>query len=68
MSPEDLNQVVDNYLADLNKIGVRLVLAQTQVGDSNDQVTADDRVPFKETGSQRQPDTLEAEEFTTAKS
>lgn len=37
MTPADLNQVVDNYLADLSKIGVRLVL-DNPVGESNDKV------------------------------
>lgn len=56
MSPEDLNQVVDNYLADLNKIGVRLVLASQLEGNSNDKVTANDPAVFQEAGSTRQSD------------
>lgn len=45
VSPEQLNKVVDDYLADLQKIGVRLVLDKPQVGESNDEVNDSHRNP-----------------------
>ncbi len=57
MSPEDLNQVVNNYLTDLQKIGVRLVL-NDQEANSNDKVTANDPAVFQEAVSTRQSDSV----------
>lgn len=38
MTPQDLNKVVDDYLAELPKLGISLVLAQPKVGESNEQL------------------------------
>lgn len=43
MSPSDLNQVVDNYLAQLPELGIRLEYSTPPKGIRNDEVTTDDQ-------------------------
>lgn len=44
MSPEDLNQVVDDYLAELPKLGVKLVYEPSKVGEINDEIIDSNRI------------------------
>jgi len=39
MTPEGLNKVVDDYLAELPNLGLKIVQAHTKVGVDDDQVT-----------------------------
>lgn len=66
MTPEELNQVVDNYLAELPKLGIHLEYRPSNVGESYDQVTAygssvvkEDKPPRQ--SRRRKPAAMEAE-------
>lgn len=55
-TPEELNKVVDDYLAELPKLGLKIVQAPTNVGDGNDEVNHSDRTPETEVDPPRVPD------------
>lgn len=42
MTPEQLNQVVENYLAELPKLGLKIVM-ESQLGENHDKVDDSDR-------------------------
>lgn len=68
MTPAELNQVVDNYLAELPKLGVRLVYDSQHVGASNDEIRANDSPFFKKDKSQRRPNRRKPAGLETEKS
>lgn len=39
MSPEDLQKVVNDYLAELPKLGIQLVMQQPKVGEPHEQLS-----------------------------
>lgn len=47
VSPRDLEVVVSDYLAELDKLGVRLTLARSKVGESDEQLS-NSRSPLEE--------------------
>lgn len=44
VTPADLNRVVDDYLAQLPKLGIKLVYERSKIGDDSDEISHSDRV------------------------
>lgn len=43
MTPDDVQGVVNNYLAEMKNLGISFVLAQSKVGESDEKLSDSDR-------------------------